>query len=504
MSAIDFTGTTFAYRIGHEDSPAPGQTGSTVPGVTDLTLTLEPGTATLLTGPSGCGKSTVLRLANGLIPHVTGGDLDGTVRVEGIDVAGADVYRIGSRTGTVFQNPRNQFFAATVGEELAFARQQAGEPRDQIEAAVASAAHRVGIQTWLERSLWELSGGELQAVACASALAGPGRIYLFDEPTANLSVRAIDELARIMAEMKRDGATLLIAEHRLYYLRELVDTVVTMENGRLTGTWAAEEFFRCTDEQRRKAGWRTLQPPTMTTGGTPDAQTGTDRPRTETDPTRRGADIRLVDVRFSYGDRCVLSLPELCFPAGTVTALTGDNGAGKSTLCRLLTGLAQPTRGGRIEIDGVGTSAGQRRQMSSLVMQDVHRQLFAESVLAEVTTGLSSVDAADAAALLGSLDLADLLDRHPMSLSGGQKQRLMIAVAMASQARIVVFDEPTSGVDYRHMQAIGELIRSLAARGVTVLVVTHDVEFLEVCADRVVRLGRPAQSGRSSVEISER
>jgi energy-coupling factor transport system ATP-binding protein len=491
MTAIRFDGVSFGYRVG-DDRVIPGSEAApapTVVGLDDVSMALEPGSATLLTGPSGCGKSTALRLMNGLIPHVLDGHLNGQVLVDGADVARTPVEEIGRRTATVFQNPRNQFFAGTVAEELAFARQQAGEPREQILAAVEAAAARIGIADWLHRPLWDMSGGELQAVACAAALAGQGSIYLFDEPTSNLSERAIAALAQIMQEMKASGATLVIAEHRLWFLRGIVDTVLTMQAGRVERTWSAEEFFSCADEQRRAAGWRTLHRPQLN---------GSTRPVTS--PNGHPG-LRLNEVRYSYGPRRVLDIDSLSFPAGQVSVLVGDNGAGKSTLCRLVTGLITPEKGGTISWNGTELNDQQRRATSSLVMQDVNRQLFSESVRREVTIG-TLAEGVDPEALLAQLDLDEHADRHPMSLSGGQQQRLVIAAALAANSRVVVFDEPTSGVDYRHMRSISALIRALAARGVAVIVVTHDTEFTQACADQLVRLRAPRAGQPSDIEIS--
>lgn len=476
MSDVSFDQVTFAYRP--QDGLEPGES---VTALTCVSHDFPRGSATLLTGPSGCGKSTLLRLANGLIPHVTHGHLTGRVTVDGLDPSRHRLVDVGRRTATIFQNPRNQFFAATVGEELAFARQQAGEPLEVIRAAVAQAAQTLGMSAWLSRSLHQMSGGELQRVACGTALTSPATIVLFDEPTSNLSTESIAEIARIMRLMKQAGATLIIAEHRVYFLRDIVDTVLTMDAGRIERVWDAEEFFSLGDDERRHRGIRTLVPPCL------EAR--------ETDPTgppRCG--LTLSNVTFSYGKRKVLDIPHLNLPAGTVSAIMGANGVGKSTLCRIVTGLAEAGRHASITWNGREVNRRARLAMSSFVMQDVHRQLFSASVTDEVMVGTRSRPGADVTALLSRLGLSDLADRHPMSLSGGQKQRLVIASALADDACVVVFDEPTSGVDQRHLVDIVALIRSLARSGVAVVVVSHDLEFVNACADHVVTLDGPHPS----------
>lgn len=174
-------------------------------------------------------------------------------------------------------------------------------------------------------------------------------------------------------------------------------------------------------------------------------------------------------------------------PAGKITALTGVNGAGKTTLARLLCGLLKP-QSGTIYLDGKPRSSRALSSLSSIVMQDVHRQLFADSVIKEVTLGTDNEVGAEN--LLEQLGLLSSKHCHPLSLSGGQKQRLVIAAALATGRRLVIFDEPTSGVDYRQLQAISSLFRQLANRGHIVVVITHDKELLASCADRILELNQ--------------
>ncbi len=491
MMAVQFDDVSFAYQV---SGLAAAEAEYGTPILSGFQHAFEPGTLTLIVGPSGSGKSTALRLINGLIPHINSGKVTGKVTVAGLDVATSELAELGQHTATVFQNPRNQFFAATVGEELAFARQQAGEPREEIMSRVQQVAQRIGLAGWLERSLHQLSGGELQRVACGTMLTSPAGIFLFDEPTSNLSGEAIEDIATIIRQMKADGATIIVAEHRLYFLRELVDTVITVDKGRIDRVWAAEEFYALSDQQRREFGLRTLTPPRL-------APTRS-QPATE---VTEGLELR--GVRFSYGSRRILDIDQLAFPAGQVTALLGANGIGKTTLCRVITGLAQAERGGTISWRGKPQSAKQRLAMSSLVMQDVHRQLFAASVREEVTTGTKSRSDVDVTQILTQLDLSEHAEDHPMSLSGGQKQRLVIASAVADKANVVIFDEPTSGVDYRHLTQITERVREVAAGGAAVIVVSHDLEFVNECADRVVWLtaaaGEPAAATSAGRKESE-
>jgi energy-coupling factor transport system ATP-binding protein len=195
--------------------------------------------------------------------------------------------------------------------------------------------------------------------------------------------------------------------------------------------------------------------------------------------------LRLEDIRVHYGRRLVLDIPSLDVHAGEVTMLVGPNGAGKSTLASVICGLLAPDKGGRILLNGKAMNERARLAASAMVMQDVERQLFSATVRTEVSLG---TDVADPVPLLERFDLLNFADRHPLSLSGGQKQRLMIAAAVARDAAVYLFDEPTSGVDRRHLDAIGQQLRELASAGHVVLVITHDPELVDACADTIIAL----------------
>ncbi|PID53123.1 MAG: ABC transporter, partial [Micrococcales bacterium] len=406
--------------------------------------------ATLLTGPSGSGKSTVLRVLNGLANHLDHATITGEADLGGLDATTADLALLGQRVGTVFQNPRNQFFTATVVEELAFGRCNEGQDPQRILNAVEQAAERTQITSFLAMKIGELSGGQQQRVACGAAIAGGPEVVLLDEPTSNLAAEDIEALRRLLLDLKAAGTTLLIAEHRVYYLRDIVDQVAVLNQG-------TQEFFAQSDAQRRVAGLRSLTRPVFT----PAPDEARDRPGT--------TGVQLRNVRFGYGDRPVLNIDELDLPAGCVTALMGPCGAGKSTLARVVAGLAPVERGGTVSMHGRPCRPRDLMSRSAMVMQDVYRPADPDSILA-------------------ALDLEDYAHRHPMSLSGGQKQRVVIGAALAADADIYIFDEPTSGVDYHHLQAIAGLLRDLANRGVVVLVITHDAELVAACAQRVLTL----------------
>lgn len=442
--------------------------------LTDVTLTCQPGSATLLTGPSGSGKSTILRVLSGLSVGLDESDISGVARIGDIDCTRPETANIGLSCGTVFQNPRNQFFTATVVEELAFAMCNYGIDPSSILEAVESSASANNVAHLLDRKVLSLSGGQMQRVACASALTPSPSVLLLDEPTSNLSVEDIAALRELLVEAKRQGMTILIAEHRVYYCNGLVDQVALLRKGCVDRVLSGKEFFDQTDEERQALGLRSLTCPEV------------QRNSTCGNTSQQG--IRISSLQHRFGGRRVLGIEDLRFPRGQVNVVEGPCGAGKTTLARVIAGLAKPSSG-CITFDGQEVSARRRTSRCAMVMQDVHRQLFGLSVEDELTTGTTHREGLDVSALLDSLDLTQFAHRHPMSLSGGQKQRVVLGAALASDADVFLFDEPTSGVDYLHLQGIAELVCELAERNKVVVVITHDVELIAACADQVVTLG---------------
>ena len=333
----------------------------------------------------------------------------------------------------------------------------------------------------MDRKLSTLSGGQLQKVALACALSSGAPVLLADEPTSNLDPDAIAEVRRALVLLKEQGMTIIVVEHRLHFLRGLADQVLLMEDGSVTRRWSGEEFYSMSEAERRSLGLRTLVDP-----GPPEAWVCS---RDSRDEASAGGSVGLScrDLSFSYGNTPVFEGFDADFPVGRITCIAGENGVGKTTLVRVLCGLAAPSSG-TITLDGQTTSRRQRRAACALVMQDTGRQLFSDTLAGELTIGASQASGEAGEKLLADFDLAHLGDRHPLSLSGGQKQRLVIAAARATGRRIVILDEPTSGIDARHLDSITATLRRIANEGAAVIVVTHDGEFASACADQLITL----------------
>jgi len=431
------------------------------PSVRNLSLSIPDGQCVLLCGESGSGKTTVTRLINGLIPHYYEGEMTGTVKVNDLNVTESELYETARYVGSVFQNPRSQFFCVDTTSEIAFGCENMGLPENEILTRIESAAQKMKVTTLLGRSIFELSGGEKQKIACASVSALHPDIFVLDEPTSNLDTKAIADLKQILLGWKAEGKTIVIAEHRLAWLLHICDRVVYMADGEIQQDMSIDEFRAIPSKELHQMGLRPLSMEDYST---------------ETDAWTSTETVDLFGFQYGYDKAYVIDIPELHLPKGGVIAVVGHNGAGKSTFCRCLCGLEKKFKGYAV-IDGKRKKSKQLLKDCYMVMQDVNHQLFCETVEEEIQLGMTEENADRVQQVLKELDLSELGQRHPMSLSGGQKQRVAIASAMLAEKSILIFDEPTSGLDQRHMEQTASLLSSLRGKK-TVLVITHDAELI--------------------------
>ncbi len=466
----------------------------------DVSLSIKKGETLLLCGASGSGKTTLIRLMNGLIPHYYHGELEGTVTVAGHDICNTQLYDLAGIVGTVFQNPRSQFFSVDTDGEIVFGPENIGLSPSEIKKRANLVIEEMNLEKLLGRSLFELSGGEKQKIACASVSALLPDVILLDEPSSNLDWTAIEELRIAIQNWKKQGKTIVISEHRLWYLLDVIDRVIYMDNGDIAGEWQGEEFFSFSDEKIKRLK---LRPVRIEEKFIEKYGNSLKREKVRVVSDADDKSIALKDFYFSYirrpylfrkkklapEDESILSLniPDIRIPKGTVVGVIGKNGTGKSTFLRCVCGLEKECYG-EIVSDGILFKGKKRIGLSYMVMQDVNHQLFTDSVEAEVLLSMKNEDKTRCAEILDSLGLLEYKDKHPMALSGGQKQRVAIASAIAADAKLLLFDEPTSGLDYAHMVKVSELLKQLADDGRTVLVSTHDPELIELCCDYVLSI----------------
>lgn len=456
--------------------------------VQNIDLKIQDGEVILVCGESGCGKTTLLRLLNGLIPHYYEGGLTGMVTLDGKDILSMELYHIATKIGSIFQNPKSQFFTVNTTSEIAFGCENLGYDKPDILARMEKAVTDLKLSNLLDKSLFGLSGGEKQKIACASVDALMPELFALDEPSSNLDIGTMQDLKKILLTWKAQGKTIVIAEHRLAWLKGLVDRILYFDKGKIAGVWSAEEFWMKSPEELNHIGLRAAK---------------------LFIPKNMSANCECHKIQFkgfchAINGELILNMDDFEVPKGAVVAVLGNNGAGKTTFARCLCGLLKNGTG-RLIYNGKAYTARERIHLCYMVMQDVNHQLFAESVEEEVLLGMNEPPEKCkmmAEEILKNLDLLDYKEEHPMSLSGGQRQRVAIAGAIATHKEIVVFDEPTSGLDYRHMKEVAASIQTLANMGKTQFIITHDPELVAECCNYFIFIenGDVVRSGSWDVE----
>lgn len=387
-----------------------------------IDLAVGKGECVLVCGASGSGKSTLTRIFNGLSPQYVGGQLEGQASVFGLDPKRDSIEDFVPLVGSVFQNPKTQHFTTTARNELAFPLENSGVAPEKIEETIEEISRYFQIESILDENIFHLSGGQKQQLAFAAATVLHPALLVLDEVTSNLDQPSIGRLSQMVGRLKNQGVTILLSEHRLAWLKDLIDRVILLEDGRIRREWTGEEFRTLSNADLHAFNLRAvdLDPYREKLAGKEDRRTADT------------SEAPLTTDRLAVGydkDNPLLSDLDLSFAAGQVTGILGDNGRGKTTLVETLMGLLEPLEGS-ICWRGEKVKAKQLLRQSFLVMQDTNYQLFSDSVESEVTLGRDVDEKMDE--ILDKLGLLDLKDRHPMSLSGGQKQRVAIASALLS------------------------------------------------------------------------
>jgi energy-coupling factor transporter ATP-binding protein EcfA2 len=486
---IDFENLTYTYP------------NAIQPALRDVTLHVPEGGFALLVGPSGCGKSTLARCVGGLVPHFSGGALRGKLRVGGHDPVALGPSGMSALVGYVFQDPEAQAVMDRVEDEIAFALEHAGLPHQEMRVRVEETLDLLDLSALRDRPLESLSGGERQRVAIAAALALRPRILVLDEPTSQLDPQSAEDVLQALVRLNHDlGLTILLVEHRLERVLPFVDQVIVLsESGALSGppdiVMPQIALLPPLLELGKALGWSPL-PLTIKAGlrwSRALAQPPAPIPTKAQTPVTPFFALQHVDA--AYDGRQVLHGVDLAVAPGEIVALLGRNGAGKTTLLKCLVGLHRPTRGRAIAggQDNAGRDVAAICRMVGYLPQDPNALLFADTVREELLITLRNHGIADSGALdalLARLGLAEHAQAYPRDLSAGERQRVALGAIMVARPRALLLDEPTRGLDYIAKQRLAELLREWRSEGIAILLVTHDVEFAALLADRVVLLGR--------------
>lgn len=442
--------------------------------LSDINLEIQDGEFVLICGESGCGKTTMTKLINGLIPHfVRDVSVDGTITVCGKNVAEMPMYEIAELVGSVFQNPRTQFFYTNSNAEMAFGLENRGVEPEYIRKRIKNTINELDIEKLEDRDVFSMSGGEKQLLAFASVYVMNPQIYVLDEPSANLDIAAMEKLSERMKVIKEKGHTVVVAEHRLAWIQKFADRIIYMKEGRIEQEFTSDEFKALSDLKRKQMGLRSIVPAQIQipeiTGNSEDAV------------------LQIYNLSCKRKKQMIFQNISLSARAGDIIGITGKNGAGKSTFCNCLCGLLKP-KVGEILYQGKKLSEKARTKLFGMVMQEVNHQLFSDSVKNECLLANEEASEQEIRELLEKFDLEEYAEYHPMILSGGQRQRLAICQAVMGEKKLLIFDEPTSGLDFRHMCQVEKLMKQLSEEKYIIIVVTHDYEFLNRACKRYIRI----------------
>ncbi len=441
-------------------------------GLKNINLRIEKGEFILICGASGSGKTSLTRVINKLIPDYFPGKFIGQVKIKGENVKNMPMYELSQSVGSVFQNPKTQFFNVDTNSEIVFGLENQGVHPRVLKNKLRETSRSLNLEALTNRNIFKLSGGEKQKIAFASVYAMNPDIFLLDEPSSNLDQKSIEGLKKHLELLKAQHKTVVVSEHRIYYLMDLVDRIIYMENGSIVKSYKKSEFLALSDEKCRSMGLRNRQETRINIMENSFEQ-GTPY-------------IQLQNLSVFRCNKCILKDISLAAKKGDIVGVLGHNGIGKTTFLRVLCGLHNDCKGD-IFINGKAANSKERIKKSYMVMQDVNYQLFAESVLAECKLGVKHVEQYLIKKILGEFDLMDYIKLHPNTLSGGQKQRLAIAVGFFCNKDVLVLDEPTSGLDYQNMLRTTEFLKRIAGDKV-VFVATHDYEFVNLVCNKVINL----------------
>lgn len=410
------------------------------------------GECILLTGVSGSGKSTLIHLMNGLIPTLYEGQLEGEILFKNKDLKDIESYDISKNIGYVSQDPRGHFFTTNTTSELVFSMENYGIPLNEMKKKYSQLVKLLELEKLVDKNIIYISSGERQKIAIGCSLSLEPEIIILDEPSSNLDFHMTKKLKQLIEKLKTEGYTIIIAEHRMYYIQDLIDRVFVISNGKVIEK-TISELKSNNEVPLRSLDIFNLELENISS---------------------KNKELLLEINNITYKD--ILTNITTTIYKGDVIGLIGKNGVGKTTLLRLLSNIMKPDKG---KVVG--------KVIPFLVMQDMDYQFFTESVESEMKFGDADNDLEKINSLLMKLGLTEYKDKIPFELSGGQKQRLLIAISALANVNLLMFDEPTSGLDYVNMTKVSGILKDLSKNS-ALIVATHDIEFLYKTCNRVIYL----------------
>ena len=410
------------------------------------------GECILLTGVSGSGKSTLIHLMNGLIPTLYEGQLEGEILFNNKDLKDIESYDISKNIGYVSQDPRGHFFTTNTTSELVFSMENYGIPLNEMKKKYSEIVNLLELEKLVDKNIIYISSGERQKIAIGCSLSLEPEIIILDEPSSNLDFHMTKKLKQLIEKLKTKGYTIIIAEHRMYYIQDLIDRVFVINNGKVIEKTISDL------KSNNEVPLRSL-----------------DIFNLELENISCKNKELLMEINNITYKNILTNITTTVYK-GDVIGLIGKNGVGKTTLLRLLSNIMKPNKG---KVVG--------KVVPFLVMQDMDYQFFTESVESEMKFGSADNDLEKINSLLMKLGLTEFKDKIPFELSGGQKQRLLIAISALANVNLLMFDEPTSGLDYVNMTKVSGILKDLSKNS-ALIVATHDIEFLYKTCNRVVYL----------------